>query len=107
MSAKADLARKVKTKFQGFTFQSKPYRNFETFLLELLLTVELHNQLLVYRQLNIFALGQCQDTPFVIVAINFEPSGRVAVRGEFLCLLENRQLAAGLANHNLVANADL
>jgi len=72
-----------------------------------LFAIKLNYQLLIHRQLNIFTLGQCQDAPFVIVAIDFEPRRRISVSGKFLCLLENRQLTAGLANHDLIANTDL
>src|SRR6185369_4407484 len=38
-----------------------------------LLAVQLDNQLLVDRQLNIFTLGQRQNSSLVVVAINLQP----------------------------------
>ena len=57
--------------------------------------------------MNIFALGQGQDLALVIVAIDFQPRGRVLMAGEILCRLQNRQLEAAFADGNFFANAHL
>ena len=70
---------------------------------ETLLTVELDYKLLVYRKLNVFALGQRSYAALVVVAIDLQPVGRRLVAREFLCLLQNWQLAASFANGDLLA----
>src|SRR5712692_1864514 len=67
-----------------------------------LLTVQFYDQLLVDRQLDVFALGQGNDASLVIVTINAQPVGRVLVTGEIFRLLENGQLAAAFANCDLL-----
>src|SRR5450432_2344195 len=71
-----------------------------------LLAVQLNNQLLVYGQLNIFALGQSEHTRRVLVAIHFQPVRHRTVAGEFLGQFEHRELLAALANGDLVSGAD-
>src|ERR1700722_762357 len=72
-----------------------------------LLTVQLHNQLLVHRQINIFAFRQGQNLTFVIIAIDLQPVGCVLVAGKFLCRLQDGQLLAAFADSNLLAHAYL
>src|SRR5580692_9086668 len=72
-----------------------------------LFTVQLNNQLLVDRQLNLFTLGQRQHLASKIVAINLQPARRILMAGKLLGLLENRQLAAALADGNFVAHIHL
>src|SRR5579872_48551 len=67
-----------------------------------LLAIKFDNQLFVDRHLNFVALGQRNDAPGIIVAIDLQPGGRVAVAGCFFCRLKNGQLTAGLADCNLV-----
>src|SRR5579864_2802906 len=70
-----------------------------------LLAVQLNDQLLIHRQLNIFAFRQVQDSRFVIVAIHFQPAGQRAVAGELLRRLQHCKLLAVLANGNLFPRA--
>src|SRR5690242_5156923 len=62
---------------------------------ENLLAVQLHNQLLIHRQLNVFALGQCEHFTAIVVAIDLQPRGRIPVCGKLLRLLQHSELAAG------------
>src|SRR5205814_616882 len=72
-----------------------------------LLAIQLHNQLLIHRQLNIFPLGQRGYATFEVIAIDFNPVRRIRVPSEFFRLLQNRQLLAGLANGDLFPDRDL
>src|SRR4051812_9584984 len=72
-----------------------------------LLAVQLHNQLLIHRQLNIFPFRQRGYTTFEIVAIDLNPVRRIRVPGEFFCLLQNWQLLARLANRDLFPDCNL
>ncbi|SPE45587.1 hypothetical protein SBA7_900029 [Candidatus Sulfotelmatobacter sp. SbA7] len=72
-----------------------------------LLTIKFYNQLLIDRQLNFFALGQGQHLAPEVLAVDLQPTRRILMTGKFLGLLENRQLAATLADGNLVAHIRL
>ena len=85
-----------------FLFETLRCRNLET-----LFTVQFHNQLLIHRQLDIFALGQRQNASLVIVAINFQPVGDRLMAGKLLGHFERRKLAAVLANRDFLALANL
>src|SRR6202140_5769675 len=78
-------------------------KTFETCEAKHLLTIKFHNQLLVNRQLNIFALRQRQHFRFVIVAIHFQPARHGSMAGKFLRQFENREFLAVLADRNLFA----
>src|SRR5208283_1920604 len=69
----------------------------------LLLTIKLYDQLLVHRQLNIFALRQREHFRRVIIAIHFQPVGQRRMAGKFLGQLKHRKLLAVFANRNLLA----
>ena len=71
--------------------------------LNLLLAIKLNNQLLIHRQLNIFALGQREHPSRVIIAIHFQPVGLRAVAGKLLGHFQDDQLLAVLANGNFLA----
>src|SRR6202050_4282670 len=68
-----------------------------------LLAVQLNNQLLVHRQLNIFALGQRENARRIRIAIYFQPVRQRAVAGEFLGHFQNDELLAVLADGNFLA----
>src|ERR1700704_4565593 len=72
-----------------------------------LFAVQLHNQLLIDRQLNVFALGQTQHARLVIIAVDFQPVGHRAMAGEFLGQLQHGQLAATVADRDLLASTHL
>src|SRR6266851_2792839 len=106
MSAKAGLARKMdqKTRRWSLVFYLGQRRTTND---ERLLAIKLNNQLFVHRQLNVFAFRQRQYAAFEVVAIYFQPIGRILVRSEFFRLLEDRQLATAFANRYLFAHAHL
>src|SRR5580704_3881236 len=68
-----------------------------------LLAIQLNNQLLIHRQLNIFTLGQRKHSRRIRVAIHFQPVGQRTVAGKFLSQFEHGELLALLANGNLLA----
>src|ERR1700688_3427540 len=72
-----------------------------------LLTVKFNDQLLIDRQLNIFALGQRKHFRRVSVAIYFQPVGLRAMAGEFLGHFQDHKLLALFANGNFFARAHL
>ena len=75
-------------------------------LLDVFTSIQLDNQLLIYRQLNIFAFRQRDHAAFVVLAIDFQPHRRRLMTGKVSCDFENRNLAAVLANRNLFADGD-
>src|SRR5690242_13866040 len=72
-----------------------------------LFTVQLDNQLLVDRQLNIFTLGQRQNASLVVVAINLQPVRKRLMAGEFLRDFQYWNLLAVFADGDLFALAHL
>src|ERR1700674_1521642 len=72
-----------------------------------LLAVQLDYQLLVHRQLYVFASRQRNDAALVVLAIDLQPHRRRLMTGKILRDFENRNLAAALANLNLFAHGDL
>src|SRR3984893_5727864 len=85
-----------------------PVESFEATLYHrALFAVQLHNQLLIDRQLNVFALGQTQHARLVIIAVDFQPVGHGAMAGEFLRQLQHGQLAATVADRDLLAGTHL
>ena len=51
--------------------------------------------------------GNARTRAFVVVAIDLQPVRRVLMAGEFLRLLQDRQLLAAFANRDLFAHAHL
>src|SRR3954447_13222238 len=109
MSAKADLARNVDLKNCRSSFVLRHAQTLCTTWDATcdLLAVQLHNQLLVHRQLYIIPLRKRGYTAFEVVAIDLNPVRRIRVPGEFFCLLQNWQLLAGLANLDLFPDCNL
>src|SRR5579862_3128356 len=108
MSGKADLVRmqRTKTVVGRWSFVGGRWLTTNDQRLTPLLAVQLDNQLLVHRQLDIFALGQVQHLALVIVAIDFQPARHGAVAREFLRQLKHRELLAVFANRDFLAGAD-
>src|SRR5258708_8438368 len=77
-------------------------RRSELRLYDTLLAVQLNDQLLVDRQLNIFTLRQRKDPRRISVAIHFQPVGQRAMAGEFLGHFEDDQFLAVLADGNFL-----
>src|SRR5262249_41663444 len=101
-----DLARNVdltQLQFSAFRFQIEA-RNLK---LRSLLAVQLDDQLLIDRLLDVFTLGQRENFSFEVVAVNLQPGRQILVAGEFLCRFQNRQRTAGFFNRDLVANVYL
>jgi hypothetical protein len=74
--------------------------------LQILLAIQLDDQLLVYRQLDIFASRQRNHAAFVILAINLQPNRSRLMASEIPRGFENRNLAAALADLNLFAHGN-
>src|SRR5882762_2914108 len=72
-----------------------------------LLAVQLNYQLLVHRQLDVFAPRQRDHASLVVLAIDLQPHRRRLMTGKIPCDFENRNLAAALANLNLFSDGDL
>src|SRR5258708_7869152 len=72
-----------------------------------LLTVQLHYQLLVHGQLDVFASRQRNHAPLVVLAIDLQPHRRRLMTGKIPCDFENRNLAAAFPNLNFFSYGDL
>src|SRR5581483_1804773 len=72
-----------------------------------LLTVQLDDQLLVHRQVNVFALGQREHASLEVFAIHLQPRRYWLVAAELHRLLDCRLLAAGFAHRDLVTGLNL
>src|SRR6266404_5424729 len=71
-----------------------------------LLAVQLDYQLLVHRQLDVFASRQRNHAPLVVLAIDLQPYRRRLMTGKILRDFENWNLAAALPNRNLFSHRD-
>src|SRR6185437_44806 len=73
----------------------------------LLLRVQLHNQLLINRQIDVLALGQSDDPAGEIVRLSIDPVDAVLTGGKVPGRGENRELLGTLADRDLIADLAL